>query len=54
MNYKKETAVTGEDFIVRSNDDGTTTWIPTNEDNSDYQAYLNPVEHLTESVTKAK
>ena len=43
-----------QDTLVRTNDDGTITYIPCNEANSDYQAYLNPVEHLTESVTKAK
>ena len=33
--------------IVRS--DGAS--IPVDESNSDYQAYLNPVEHLTEIIT---
>jgi len=28
------------DFVVRNNEDGTKTWIPTDPANSDYQAYL--------------
>ena len=36
--------------IKRTDADGTIAWIPVNESNSDYQAYLNPVEHLTEIV----
>lgn len=39
-------------FIERQNDDGSTSFIPKDEANADYQAYLNPdkVEHLTEIV----
>ena len=44
-----------QDTLVRTNDDGTITYIPCNEANSDYQAYLNKdkpqVEHLTEIPT---
>jgi len=40
MNYKEETGLTGNKIIVRTNDDGTETWIPTDPANSDYQAYL--------------
>lgn len=39
-----------ENFIVRDNGDDTISWIPKDETNSDYQAYLNPVEHLTEII----
>ena len=42
------------DVIQRDNGDGTTSFIPVDEANSDYQAYLNKdkpqVEHLTESL----
>lgn len=31
-----------ENFIVRTNADGSEFWIPMDEKNSDYQAYLNP------------
>ena len=37
-------------ILKRKNDDGTESFIPMDESNSDYQAYLNPVEHLTEIV----
>lgn len=56
MNYKKETSASGYDFIVRDNEDGTRSWIPVDENNSDYQAYLKrdepQVEHLTEIPTE--
>lgn len=29
-------------ILKRTNDDGTTSWIPMVEDNPDYQRYLNP------------
>jgi len=28
------------DFVVRTNEDGSISWIPTDPANSDYQAYL--------------
>ena len=40
MKYRKETGLVGNEIIVRSNDDGTETWIPADPANSDYQAYL--------------
>ena len=37
--------------IKRNNEDGSTTFIPIDESNSDYQRYLNPeAEHFTPSV----
>lgn len=39
-------------IIKRDNEDGTITYIPADPANSDYQAYLNPVEHLTENPTE--
>ena len=54
--YTQATNADGIDFIVRDNEDGTETWIPCVETNSDYQAYLNPdkVEHLTEIPTPSE
>jgi hypothetical protein len=40
IKYRKEK--TSQDFIVRTNEDGSESWIPVNEANSDYQRYLNP------------
>ena len=51
MKYREEKTLSGATIIVRTNDDGSETWIPKEEANSDYQEYL---AHLTESVTKAK
>ena len=54
MEYKEKTEVGGSKIIVRFNNDGSETWIPTDPANSDYQAYLNKdkpqVKHLTEIV----
>ncbi len=42
MKYEKVTiGLKNDEVIKRSNDDGTESWIPMAEDNSDYQAYLN-------------
>jgi hypothetical protein len=38
--------------IKATDEDGKEFWIPTDPSNSDYQAYLNPVEHLTEIPTE--
>ena len=40
-----------EDCVFRTDEDGKTWSIPKDPANSDYQAYLNPVEHLTEIPT---
>jgi hypothetical protein len=38
-------------ILKRENADGTTSWIPLDEANSDYQRYLNPeAEHFTPSL----
>ena len=41
--------------IIQKDEDGVISWIPMDEANSDYQAYLNKdkpqVEHLTEIPT---
>ena len=50
--YKKITNEVGIDFIERTTDDGVVSWIPMDEANSDYQAYLNPeAEHFTPIVS---
>jgi hypothetical protein len=50
ITYREET--TKQDFIVRKNEDGSESWIPKDESNSDYQAYLNKdkAEQSTPSV----
>jgi hypothetical protein len=41
-----------DNYIVRTNFDGSESWIPKDETNSDYQRYLNPeAEQSTPSVT---
>jgi hypothetical protein len=37
---KEVTGELGSVFIVIEKEDGSTTWIPKDESNSDYQAYL--------------
>jgi hypothetical protein len=49
MKYTKKQNTDGIEFIVRDNEDGTESWIPKNEYNSDYQAYL--AEQSTPMVT---
>jgi hypothetical protein len=48
---KVEYLGTESEFLYRDNEDGSVTHIPKDLSNSDYQAYLNPVEHLTEIST---
>ena len=40
MEYKKVTNLEDIEYIVRTNDDGSKSWIPLDPANSDYQAYL--------------
>ena len=47
--YKEVTTSTGA-TIIQYEEDGVLYSIPVDPANSDYQAYLNPVEHLTEIV----
>ena len=37
--------------LKRIDENGDVAWVPFDPANSDYQAYLNPVEHLTEIPT---
>ena len=43
--YEKYTSISGTDYIRRSNEDGSYSDIPLDEDNSDYQAYLASLEN---------
>ena len=43
--YRKYTSKLGGEMIVRTNSDGTESWIPTDEANSDYQRYLRWLEN---------
>ena len=49
--YEEVTTDLGDTILKRTDEDGKVWWIPMDETNSDYQAYLNPVEHLTEIPT---
>ena len=54
IKYNKITdEITGTTTIQRLNEDGSMSYFPMDEANSDYQAYLNPdkMEHLTEIPT---
>jgi hypothetical protein len=42
--YKTETNALGIEYVVRTNDDGSVSWIPMDPANSDYQAYLKSLE----------
>ena len=48
--YEKIVSDYGTESIKRTDDNGEISFIPIDLSNSDYQAYLNPVEHLTEIV----
>jgi len=48
--YREES--TSQDFIVRTNEDGSESWIPVDPANADYQRYLNPeAEQSTPNLT---
>jgi anti-sigma regulatory factor (Ser/Thr protein kinase) len=51
ITYTEKSNELGWEYIERTNEDGSISVIPKDEGNSDYQAYLNPVEHLTEIPT---
>jgi hypothetical protein len=38
--YREVTVLENNHYIVKTNDDGSESWIPVDEANSDYQAYL--------------
>ena len=54
MKYKiQEATEFSPQVLIGTTDNGEVLYIPMDETNSDYQAYLNPdkVEHLTEKPT---
>ena len=54
MTYEVITDENGTETIKRTNADGSVSFIPADESNSDYQRYLNPeAEQSTPSVTNA-
>jgi hypothetical protein len=51
MTYEIIDLEKGNKIIKRINDDGSISWIPFDEANSDYQRYLNP--EVEQSIMKA-
>jgi hypothetical protein len=54
ITYSTYTTESRLEFIVRTNEDGSISYIPCDLVNADYQAYLNkdkPVEHFTPIVS---
>ena len=47
ITYTEATNSIGDLIIIRDNGDGTTSTIPSDPANSDYQAYLNPEAALS-------
>ena len=52
--YEEVTNDAGAVSLKRTDADGSVWWIPMDESNADYQAYLNPMEHLTEIPTPSE
>ena len=51
MTYEIITEEDGTETIKRTNEDGSVSFIPADESNSDYQRYLNPeAEHFTPNL----
>ena len=48
--YKVITNDRGESHLEMTTPDGVVSFVPMVAGNADYEAYLNPVEHLTEIV----
>ena len=48
--YEEITNDFGNKVVKRTDENGLVVWIPIDSANSDYQQYLNPVEHLTEII----
>ena len=43
----------GAKFILRFNEDGSQSWIPIDQENSDYQRYLNPEAEQSTPIVPA-
>jgi len=41
VKYEKVVNLNNDEMIIRTDEDGTIWWIPTDPANTDYQAYLN-------------
>ena len=50
--YEEIELALGDKAIKRTDELGNVAFVPIDPANSDYQAYLNPVEHLTEIPTE--
>ena len=48
--YKEVTNERGDTYLEMTEADGTIRFVPMVAGNADYEAYLNPVEHLTDGV----
>jgi hypothetical protein len=47
ITYELVQVYTGDKMVLRHNEDGTTTSIPTDPANSDYQAYLKSLDEAS-------
>ena len=52
INYEIIETISGTKLIQRTTEDGTITWIPIDEANSDYQAYLNKDNPQTGTISQ--
>ena len=46
--------MSGSKLIKRTNEDGSISWIPMDEGNSDYQRYLNPEAEQSTPIESAE
>jgi len=49
--YEEVTTSNGNNYIKRTNDNGSESWIPTDPANADYQAYLAWLENPNAEIT---
>jgi hypothetical protein len=54
MKYTVIKDADGIETIIRDNEDGSMSYIPKDEANSDYQAYLNPEAEHSTSIESAE